>query len=58
MLGSVQTGSNWRVPSAFEMTRALALAVFWPTPNAAQTSAILMYGCVDRSERKLIWPSR
>ena len=30
------------VCSASEMTRPLALAVLWPTPNATQTSAMVM----------------
>jgi hypothetical protein len=30
------------VRSTSEMTLALALAVLWPTPNAVQTSAMVM----------------
>ena len=39
------------------MTRALALAVPWLTPNPARSSASVMYGCDARSERKLTRPS-
>jgi len=34
--------------------RAFALAVLCPTPNAVHTSAIVIYGFIDRSDRKFI----
>jgi hypothetical protein len=36
------------------MMRAFALAVLWPTLNAVHTSAIVMYGFIDLSDRKFI----
>jgi hypothetical protein len=38
----LQVGSMRFVCSASEMTLALALVVLWPTPNAVQTSAMVM----------------
>jgi hypothetical protein len=55
-LRSLHRGSIRCVRRALEMTRALALAVLWPTTNAAQTSAIVMNGWLDLSAGKLSWP--